>query len=68
MAPPDRVKYLIGWVERFLQSPKGGPLPGASDAASAFLHELSRQEEPWKVRQAREAIRRPLAAGQTTLS
>lgn len=41
-------------MERFLQAANGEATP---EAASDFLHELSRQAEPWKVRQAREAIR-----------
>jgi hypothetical protein len=44
-------------VEPFLETANVEAARLAPERVSAFLDELSRQEEPWKVRQAREAIR-----------
>jgi integron integrase len=54
LAGEQKARHFVAWVERFLQAANADPAP---EAASAFLDELRCQVEPWKVRQAREAIR-----------
>ncbi len=54
----EKAKYFVGWVERFLETANGEAARFPPEPVSAFLDELSRQDEPANVGQAAEAIRR----------
>ena len=55
LAAQDKAKYFAGWVERFLQTADAEAAGLALEAVSAFLDQLSRQGELWKLQQTREA-------------
>jgi len=57
LVPEEKARYFAGWVERFFETANVDAARVPAERVSAFLDELSRQEEPWKVQQAREAIR-----------
>ncbi len=52
LAPDAKAKYFVGWVGRLLQTANGDAAELSPEAVSAFLDELGRREEPWKVQQA----------------
>ncbi len=53
----EKARHYLGWVELVLRTVNVDASRPAPEAAVAFLDELSRHQEPWKVQQAREAVR-----------
>lgn len=50
-------RYFVRWVEQFLETAKVEAARLPLQRVSAFLDQLGRQGEPWKVGEAGEAIR-----------
>jgi hypothetical protein len=58
--PPDRIRWYVGWVERFRAFQNNRPLAGRGpEDAEAFLRDLTDRPgvQLWRVRQAAHALR-----------
>ena len=57
LAPEHRMRFLVGWVQRFLRLQATRPKEDWQDTLRAFLEDLSEgQTKSWQLRQAADAV------------
>ena len=57
LAPEQRLRFFVGWVERFLRLRAARKREDWQDTLSVFLEDLSQgQTRSWQLRQAADAV------------